>query len=242
MVVAIIQARMGSTRLPGKVLEDIGGRTMLARVVRRTQRATLVDKVVVATTMEPTDDAIVAECQHLGVSVFRGSEPDVLDRYYQAAEVYEAEAIVRITADCPLIDSGIIDRVVRAFLEERPDYASNTLACAHPRGLDVEVMTMAALAHTRQEAHKPYQRAHVTAYIYENPWLFRLLAITEETDYSHHRWTVDTPEDLAFVRAVYACLNNDDDFTWRDALVVLARDPKLMELNQHIEQKTLKEG
>jgi len=241
MVIAIIQARMGSTRLPGKVLEDIGGKTMLACVVRRTQRATLVDKIVVATTMEPADDAIVAECKHLGAAVFRGSESDVLDRYYRAAEVYEADTIVRITADCPLIDPGIIDHVVRAFLEERPDYASNTtLTKTYPHGLDVEVMTMAALAFAWQEARKPYQRAHVTVYIYENPWLFQLLAVPGEIGYGHCRWTVDTPEDLAFVREVYARL--DDDFAWHDVLQILAQEPQLMELNRHVRQKALREG
>ena len=241
-IIAILQARMGSTRLPGKVLKDIGGKTMLARVVRRAQRATLLDRIVVATTVEPSDDVIVAECQRLGVSIFRGDEQDVLDRYYRAAKAYEAEAVVRITSDCPLIDPEVIDSVVCAFLDKKPDCASNALVRTYPRGLGTSVMTMAALTRTWHEAREPYQRTHVTVYIHQNPGLFRLLAVMGETDYSSYRWTVDTPEDLAFVRAVYAHLGNDDTFSWRDVLEILAQEPELMELNRHIRQKALTEG
>jgi len=217
MIVAIIQARMGSTRLPGKVLKDIGGRTMLARVVRRVRRATILHRIVVATTVESADDAIVAECKRLAAPVFRGSEQDVLDRYYWAAKMYEADTIVRITADCPLIDPEIIDRVVQAFLDKKPDYASNTLVRTYPRGLDTEVMSWVALARTWVESPS---REHVTSYIYENSSSFRLhIVIAGEWDYSHHRWTVDTQEDIDNVRAIYARFNNEDTFGWRDALL-----------------------
>ena len=241
-VVAVIQARMGSTRLPGKVLKDIGGETMLERVVRRTQRASLLDQIVVATTVEPSDDVIVAECERLGVPIFRGDEQDVLDRYYQAAGAYEAEVVVRITSDCPLIDPKITNRVVRAFLDETPDCASNTLVRTYPRGLDTAVVTTAALARAWREATEPYQRAHVMPYIYQNPDLFRLLSVSGEVDYSHYRWTVDTQEDLDFVRAVYARLGNDDTFGWCDVLEILAQEPELTDLNRHIRQKALEEG
>jgi spore coat polysaccharide biosynthesis protein SpsF len=240
-VVAIIQARMGSTRLPGKVLKDIGGQSMLARVVRRVQRATLLDLVVVATTVESSDDVIVAECRHLGVAVFRGDEKDVLGRYHQAAKEYGAEVIVRITADCPLIDPEVVDRVVRAFFDEQPDCASNTLVRTYPRGLGFSVITMAALTRAYQEAHEPHHRTHVPLYIHQNPDSFRLLAVTGQTDYSHHRWTVDTPEDLAFVQEIYARFGNSDTFGWRDVLAILDREPELMELNCHVEQKHLKD-
>jgi spore coat polysaccharide biosynthesis protein SpsF len=132
-MVAIIQARMGSTRLPGKVLMDIGGQTMLARVVSRVRRSTLIDEIVVATTINEKDDPIVTECRNLGVPYFRGSEEDVLDRYYQAALAHKAEGIVRITSDCPLIDPGEVDKVVREFLSQEPDYASNSLERTYPR-------------------------------------------------------------------------------------------------------------
>jgi len=151
-VVAIIQARMGSTRLPGKVLLDLAGRTMLARVVRRVGRAALIDEVMVATADAPDDDAIVEECRRLRVPCFRGSEHDVLDRFHRAAIAHRADVVVRITADCPLIDPEVTDRVIRAFFDERPDYASNTLRRTYPRGLDTEVMTAAALVRASREA------------------------------------------------------------------------------------------
>jgi len=217
-VVAIIQARLGSTRLPGKVLADVGGRSMLGRVCDRARRAALVDQVVVATTLEPDDQQVVDECARLQVACFRGSTEDVLERYDQAARAFEADAVVRITADCPLIDPQVIDLVVGAFQEARQAlqhsasllYASNTLRRTWPRGLDVEVMTAAALAQACREAREPYQRTHVTPYIYQHPDLFRLLAVTQRVpgpeDLGHWRWTVDVPEDLDFVRAVYGRL------------------------------------
>jgi spore coat polysaccharide biosynthesis protein SpsF len=241
-VVAIIQARTGSTRLPRKVLREIGGATMLDRVVRRTKRASQLSEVVVATTVEPDDDAIVTECDRLGVQVFRGSEDDVLDRYYHAAMTFKAEAVVRITSDCPLIDSSVIDEVVRAFSGETPDYASNSLTRTYPRGLDVEVMTMEALARAWNEATEPYHRVHVTPYLYQHPDVFRLLSLKAEADYSHLRWTVDTPEDLELVRSIYERLGNDDSFGWRSVLTLLADEPSLSELNRHVPQKSLEEG
>ena len=238
-VVAIIQARMGSTRLPGKVMKDIGGETMLARVVWRARRAKLLDEVVVATTNKAVDAPIVSECTKLGVPVFRGDEQDVLDRYYRSAQANRAEAIVRITSDCPLIDPEIIDDVVRAFLKTKPDYASNTF---FPRGLDVEVITMASLERAWHESNKSYHRVHVTPYIYQNRDLFRLLSVKAEEDYSSYRWTVDTREDLNFVRSVYGRFDNQDTFGWHDVLKVLDREPELVELNHHILQKKLEEG
>jgi len=241
-VVAIIQARLGSSRLPGKVLQDLGGSTMLARVVRRTQRAGSLDGVVVATTVEQTDGAVVAECGKLEVPVYRGDEQDVLDRYYQAAQACSAEVIVRITSDCPLIEPEIIDKVVLAFLEARPDYGSNTLERTYPRGLDTEVMTISALECAWQNATERYQRVHVTPYLYENPDQFRLLSVKNAQDYSGYRWTVDTPDDLAFVREVYQRLGDGDAIHWMDVVALLAREPQLAELNRAIGQKALHEG
>ncbi len=240
--VVIIQARTGSTRLPGKVLADIGGRTMLARVVRRTRRARRLDELVVATTERSADQAIVAECRALEVTVFRGSEADVLDRYFQAARQLGAEVVVRITSDCPLIDPGVVDRVLREFSAAAPDYASNTLKRTFPRGLDTEVMTFEALERAWCEAGEPYQRAHVTPYIYEHPTRFRVLSVTTDFDAGGHRWTVDTTEDLELVRAIYARFGNSDAFAWRDALMVLDAEPELMELNRQVYQKDLAQG
>jgi len=240
--VAIIQARMNSTRLPNKVLMDLGGKTVLARVVRRLQRARLIEEIVVATTNSAADDSIVRECQSLAVRFFRGEESDVLDRYYQAAQWMGADGIVRVTSDCPLIDPDTTDSTIHAFLERRPDYASNALQRTFPRGLDTEVITWEALTRAWEGAWLPYQRAHVTPYIYENPDRFDILEVKADTDYSSHRWTLDTAEDLSFIRAVYDRVGNDDSFSWRDVLALIEREPELMELNHAVMQKALQEG
>ncbi|MFH1919933.1 MAG: glycosyltransferase family protein [Planctomycetota bacterium] len=241
-VVAIIQARMGSTRLPGKVLLDLAGRTMLARVVRRVGRAALIDEVIVATADAPSDDAIVEECRRLRVTCFRGSEHDVLDRFHRAAIAHRADVVVRITADCPLIDPEVTDRVIRAFLDERPDYASNILRRTYPRGLDTEVMTAAALVRASREAGEAYQRTHVTPYLYQHPKSFRLLSVAGVEDLSAHRWTVDSPRDLQFARAVYQRMVGDDAFSWHDVCRLVAEEPTLADLNRDVRQKALVEG
>jgi spore coat polysaccharide biosynthesis protein SpsF len=241
-IVAIIQARMGSTRLPGKVLRDIQGQSMLARVVNRVRRARSIDETLVATTEGSADDAIVQECRRCSVPVFRGNEGDVLDRYFRAAQWTNADVVVRITSDCPLIDPEVIDKTVRAFLAESPDYASNGIVRTYPRGLDTEVMTVKALEHAWRNAHQPYEREHVTAYIYEHPQDFRLLSVTAQADHSQYRWTVDTGEDLEFVRTVYARLAERPEFLWREVLALLEREPELVELNRSVAQKALQAG
>ncbi|MHB8899425.1 MAG: cytidylyltransferase domain-containing protein [Thermoguttaceae bacterium] len=240
-VVAIVQARTGSTRLPGKVLHDLAGHTMLARVLRRTQRAALVNQVVVATTTSSEDDPVVSECRRLGVSWYRGSEHDVLDRYYVTAEAYRAELVVRVTSDCPLIDPALIDRVVEAYFRERPDYVSNFLERTFPRGLDNEAVPFEGLARAWCEAEAAYQRVHVTPYFYEHPELFRLLAVKQDRDLSGHRWTVDTPDDLRFVRAVFELLGGDDRFTWEDVLALIEADASLAGINRHVRHKALRD-
>lgn len=239
-IVAIIQARMGSTRLPGKVLKDLEGETVLARVVNRLRRTQLITELLVATTDRPADDAIVDECGMCSVPVFRGDQDDVLDRYFQAAQLAKANVVVRITADCPLIDPEITDKTIAAFLEMRPDYASNALELTYPRGLDTEVMTFAALGRAWREARKPYEREHVTPYIYEHPTEFKLLSVTDDADHSGQRWTVDTAEDLELVRTIYARLPGT--FVWRDVIALLEREPALMDLNRSIVQKALHES
>ena len=241
-IVTIIQARMGSTRLPGKVMKDLGGATVLAQVINRLRRATLVGEVVVATTHDAADDVIVEECDRLSVAFFRGEQKDVLDRYYRAAHAFGAEAVVRITSDCPLIEPETTDRTISTFLDRRPDYASNAIQRTYPRGLDTEVMTSDALARTWREAREPYQRSHVTAYIYENPEKFDIVSVSGEADYSRHRWTLDTPEDLKFIRAVYERFGNDPNVYWRDVLALLECEPQLLELNCRVRQKALQEG
>ena len=238
-VIAIIQARMGSTRLPGKVLMDLHGESVLARVVQRLRRARLIDCVVVATTNRPCDDVIVRECNSLQVACLRGSETDVLGRYWQAAQWFAAEVIVRVTSDCPLIDPELADETIRAFLSQPADYASNALERTYPRGVDTEVFTIAALERAWREAIKPYEREHVTPYMYEHPESFRLLSVRAERDYSAYRWTLDTPEDLKLIRAIYSRFEGRDGFGWRDVLALMEREPELAELNGHVLQKAV---
>jgi spore coat polysaccharide biosynthesis protein SpsF len=238
-VVAIIQARMGSTRLPGKVLKDLAGDTMLARVISRLRATNLINEVLVATTNLPVDDAIVAECRRCCVRVARGDQDDVLDRYFQAAQLAGADVVVRITSDCPLIDPEITEKTIRAFLENQPDYASNTIVRTYPRGLDTEVISLKALARAWTEARKPYEREHVTPYLLEHPSDFVLLSVTGDGDYSGFRWTVDTLEDLEFVQAVYFRLGRKLGFSWRDVLDLLNRAPELLELNRSVKQKPI---
>jgi spore coat polysaccharide biosynthesis protein SpsF len=240
--VAIIQARMGSSRLPGKVLLDIHGKSMLARVVSRVRLARTPDTIVVASTTEPEDRAIVRECELLRIPAFRGSRDDVLDRYYRAAGAHEADTIIRITSDCPLLDPDVVDATVTAFRKTGVDYASNTVERSFPLGLDVEAFSLRALRAAWELATKPYERAHVTPYIWRNPDRFRAHHLKAEADHSGHRWTVDTEEDLAFVRAVYARLRDPDGFRWRDVLEVVAADPSLEEMNRHVRQKAVEEG
>lgn len=234
--VAVIQARVGSTRLPGKVLKDLCGDTVLARVVNRICRATLLDEVIVATSVEASDDAIVKECRRISVPVFRGSEHDVLDRYYQASRDARAEIVVRITSDCPLIDPEVSDKTIGAFLDVRPDYCSNALKRTYPRGLDTEVMSFSVLECAWREANKRHQREHVTPFIYEHPERFKLLSVAGEQDYSRYRWTLDVPEDLEFLRAIYS--RQDGTYlSWEDVLHILDREPALASINELVHQK-----
>lgn len=228
---------MNSTRLPGKVLVDLGGKSALARVVQRLGRSQLIDQVVVATTEAKADDAIVRECRHLGVDTFRGSEIDVLDRYFQTAKRHAAEAIVRITADCPLVDAEVVDETVGLFRDQTADYASNLFPRIYPRGLDTEVFTYTALEHAWQSTSKPYEREHVTPYFYQHPEIFRLVSASGKHDYSHFRWTLDTPEDLDLIAAIYSRLADRDDFGWREVLDVMMLEPELADLNLHVRQE-----
>jgi spore coat polysaccharide biosynthesis protein SpsF len=231
--VAIIQARMGSTRLPNKVLADLGGRPMLAQVIARVQRAQTIDEVVVATSIAPQDDAIEIFCASQGISCFRGSEDDVLDRYYQAARAFMADVVVRITADCPLHDPRVIDTIVSHFDPARADYVSNTVKRTYPDGLDTEVFSLAALERAWQEATWTSEREHVTPYIWKHPELFRLDQVTQPADLSALRWTVDEPRDLALVREVYRRLDGRD-FTMSDVAALVNDDDVLRMVNADI--------
>jgi len=240
-IIAIVQARMGSTRLPGKVLLDLAGKPMLVRDIERIQRAKNIDDIVIATTIKPEDDKIISLCREYRWKFFRGSENDLLDRYYQAACEYHAKTIVRITSDCPLIEPAIVDRIIEKFvaLESKIDYVSNIFPIrTYPQGLDTEVMSISALEKCWKEDMNPQFREHVTEYILHNPNLFRIFEINHEKDLSSMRWTVDTQEDLDFVRCVYHHFK-DQYFSWTDVLTLLKDNPGLQDINKHIKQKVV---
>mgnify|MGYP003340477344 CR=1 FL=1 len=236
--VAIIQARMGSTRLRGKVLKPLAGDTVLGHVVRRVRLAKRLDAICIATTESPGDEPIVTECARLGVGCWRGSEHDVLSRYFDAARAGGADVIVRVTSDCPLFDGALLDEMLAVFhASPGLDYLSNVQARRFPRGLDAEVFTFAALTRAHREATRQHEREHVTPYFYQHPELFSLHSFVGNEDLSAHRWTLDTPEDWQFVEAVYAALGAD--FTTADVLKLLKARPELAKLNAHVEQKKL---
>ncbi len=227
--VAIIQARMGSSRLPGKVLARVAGSPMIEHIVRRVRDAGGVDEVVVATSTSSGDDAVAGFCAEKEISCFRGSEQDVLDRFHRAAQTAGANIVVRITGDCPLIDPEVIDRVVGVIKQGECDYATNTLRYTYPDGLDVEAFTFAALDRAWKEADKPSQREHVTPFLRTEDG-FRRRNVENDCDLSSHnyRWTVDTPADLEFVRGIYDAFESRQDFRLVDILELLKRRPDLL--------------
>lgn len=243
-IVVLVQARMGSTRLPGKVLAEICGRTMLERVVLRARRATRPAEVVVATTSRTEDDTVADEAARLGVQAFRGDAEDVLGRFARAAEDVSADVIVRVTADCPFLDPDVLDDVVAVLVasDPRADLASNVVERTFARGLDVEVVRFSALQTADREAQRPHQRSHVTPYLYEHPNRFRIVSVRGEEDFSAERWTVDTPEDLRFARELCSRLPDPDQASWRDALTVLGSEPQLRAINAGVHQKLLLEN
>lgn len=234
----IVQARMTSTRLPGKVLLPLAGEPMLKRLVERLRRVRHADGIVVATTTNPTDDPIAALCARLGVPCHRGSEHDVLSRYADAARLHGADVVVRITSDCPLIDPALIDRVIAAYDEGGSDYVSNMLPPTWPFGMAVEVFSAAALAQAHTEATQAAEREHVTPFLYWHPERYRLRNVASPLDLSHHRWTVDTPEDYTLVSRLFDHLMpTHPHFTQADVLALLDHHPDWIAINQHIRQK-----
>lgn len=243
-IVGIIQARMGSTRLPGKVLSDIDGQPMLMRVHDRTRRASSLDQLLVATTSLQQDDPIVEFCQGTGIEVFRGHPTDVLDRFYRAAKAASATVVVRLTADCPLIDPDLIDQTVQLYLRTDPpvDFAANRLPWdrSFPIGLDVEVCSSEALAQAWESADQPHQREHVMPYLYENQGRFRIALLKHPEDLSRQRWTVDEQADLELVRKIYAAFDGRDDFSWGEVRDLMLRRPDLERHNSEIQQRGLR--
>lgn len=237
MTAAIIQVRMGSTRLPRKALLPIWeGRGALELLLARVRRSKAIDTLVVATTNLAEDDCLVRLCEEQGVRYFRGDAANVLDRYYQCAKKFELHGpIVRLTGDCPLHDAEVIDGVIERFLQGGCDYVANTHPPTYPDGLDVEVFSFVALEKAWYGAKLGAEKEHVTYYIYTHPDQFRLDNVEYSEDLSEHRWTLDEPEDLDFIRAVYAELGGQGGgFGMQAVLSLLASRPELAELNRHI--------
>jgi len=237
-VCAIVQARVGSSRLPGKVLLPLAADcTLLSLIVERVSRAQSLDDVIVATTTAAQDNDVELWCSTENVLCYRGSEHDVLGRFRHCAIQHDADVIVRITADDPFKDPDIIDEAVATFLELKPDLVSNTSPPSWPEGLDVEVISRAALELAHAKCVLPEEREHVTAHFYKNPEKFRIHHFGWKCDLSHLRWTVDTREDYHFAREILCRIPSDDhSFSWLDVLELVSQDPALIAINQHVER------
>jgi len=251
---------MSSSRLPGKILADIAGQPMLQRVFLRTSRAASVSRTLFATTTDPGDNPVADYCDFSGIPFTRGSLYDVLDRYYQAAKQAEAEVVVRITADCPVIDPDLIDNVVNTLLEEEYDFVCNRLPPpwhrTYPIGLDVEACSFKVLDQAWKKAREAQHREHAMPYFYEgveltrqsrtletgtSPRGYNIALLHHTTDFGDYRWTVDTPEDLEFMRQVYSHFDGRDDFTWKEVLDLVHDNPGLARINAGVQHKTLKD-
>ena len=242
-VICVSQARMTSTRLPGKVLREVLGRPLLYYHLSRLQRARHIDRLVVATTVNATDDPIEEFCDRMGVAVFRGDEQDVLSRYVGAVEAFGegAETVVRVTSDCPLIDPGIVDAAIELYCEGQPelDYMAVDNS-RYPRGLDAEVFRRSALMAAAREGVAGAEREHVTPFIYRRPERFNCAKYPAPGDFGHHRWCVDEPADFELIgRMIEALVPEKPEFNWHDCLAVLAENPEWAEINAGVEQKHL---
>ena len=235
MIIAIIQARMGSTRLPGKVLTEIDGKSLLKYQIDRINRSTLLDKIVVATSNLANDDVIEKFCKKNSIECFRGSENDVLDRYYQCAKIYNPDVIVRLTADCPLSDPAVIDAVINLFIGTNADYAANTVppeTSKYPDGSDVEVFSMKAIERAHREAISMKDREHVTFYFWKYDNGFNTAQLDNDKDYSKYRFTVDYPEDLEVVEYIIKELKKRNSFGYlKEIIDIIDSNPEIKAKN-----------
>lgn len=231
-VVAIVQARMGSTRFPGKVMRPICGVPMIGLLLERLSRSNNIGQIIVATSSGCRNDSLATYVNGLGYPVYHGSEDDVLDRYYQTALRVRADSVIRVTGDCPLIDPALVDAVIALFLQSGADYATNTIPPTYPDGLDVEVFSFKALETAWREAKEPYQREHVTAFIHDTGQ-FKLATNSNDRDYSGSRWTVDEPEDFQVVSKVFEHFHPRRDFGWLEVLALEREQPEWFAVNRH---------
>jgi spore coat polysaccharide biosynthesis protein SpsF len=226
--------------LPGKVLKEVMGKPLLEYQIERLKRTKEADEIVIATTINIEDEPIVELCKEHDIPFYRGSEEDVLSRYYEAAVLRGAEIIVRVTSDCPIIDPRVIDKVIKTYKEntDKYDYVSNTLERTYPRGMDTEVFSFRALEEAHLNAQMLQEREHVTLYIHKRPEKFRLGSVKYIRDASRFRWTVDTEEDFILISEIIKELYPSNPFfTLEDCLELVRRKPELTEINKHIRQK-----
>jgi len=239
-VVVIDQARMNSTRLPGKIMKTVMGKSLLEYQLERLGRVRSADEVVVATTVNEADHPIAELCEQLRVSFFRGSEEDVLSRYYHAARLYEADVVVRVTSDCPLIDPAVVDHIISTHLTNPDlyDFVSNTLVRTYPRGMDVEVFPFRVLQEACLESVIQGEREEVSPFIHQRPERYRLLNITYASDQSHNRWTVDTPADFDLIsRIIEELYPVNSSFSLEDILQLVSLMPELPMINSQVKHK-----
>ncbi len=230
--VCIVQARMASTRLPGKVLLELAGRTVLSHVLERCRAIPGIDAVCCASPESADCDSVAAEAERCGAEIFRGSEADVLDRYYGAAKTLRADFVLRVTSDCPLIDPALCGKVLAEVTSGRADFATNNTPPTWPHGLDCEAFTFALLERAATEATTPVEREHVGPFMREATGLRRANVAAEGKDMSHHRWTLDTPEDYAFLQALFAHLpQGSESWDYKVPLAIVEADPKLAAMN-----------
>ena len=231
---AILQARVSSSRLPGKVLKPIMGRPMLALQIERVRRTKKIDQLIIATSTDPSDDQIEMLCQQIDIPCYRGSLNDVLDRFYQAAQTWQSQHIVRLTGDCPLIDPEVIDHVIAFYLNGDYDYASNTVEPTFPDGLDVEIFRLECLKDAWEKAKLPSQREHVTPFIHQQPDRFKIGTFKNIADLSGLRWTVDESADFEIITRIYEALYTiNPAFVTKDILEFLDEHPELKIQNIH---------
>lgn len=240
-IVAVVQARMGSTRLPGKVLKEVLSRPLLSYQIERMKKVQNIDELVIATTPNG-NESIIELCDKENITYFIGSEKDVLERYYLAAKKSQADIIVRMTSDCPLIDPVIVDQVIDMYLQNDFDYVSNTQLRTFPRGMDTEVFSFEALEKAYYEAELEYEHEHVTPHLYLNAGKFKIGQYTQKYDSNEIRLTVDTLEDFTLIKLILEKLYPEKpDFLLADILKVLKQQPSWLEINKEIVQKKLGE-
>lgn len=228
---AIIQARMGSTRFPEKILKNLNDKTVLEHIVKRAQDSEA-DICIVATTSNERDDVVEQFCKKRNIPCFRGSESDVLERFYRCAQDYHLDVIVRITADDPLKDTGIINKAISLLVNNNYDYVSNTVKPTYPEGIDVEVFTFEALEKAYKEAMLPSEHEHVTPYIWKNKNIFKIYNFENNVDLSDMRWTMDTEDDFEFMKRVYSNFEGKDNFSMEDVLIFVSENPEVLQINQ----------